>query len=147
MILEVRILNELWVRFAEVRIVKGLGDCGRLFGWIVVSAFGDKALTQRTRRAQSSQRRNREAVGWQGIGVRDCGRICWRVVRTRECVPVSPPLRKQDQYTRKRNEINRMIVPNGYLNEVLLPQGLKPKTLGALAARLKSCPPEAWFIR
>jgi hypothetical protein len=42
MILEVRILNELWVRFAEARIVKGLADCGRLFGWIVVPAFGER---------------------------------------------------------------------------------------------------------
>ena len=42
MFLEVRILNELWVRFAEVRIVKGLAGCGCLFGWIVVLAFGEK---------------------------------------------------------------------------------------------------------
>jgi hypothetical protein len=41
MILEVRILNELWVRFAEVRIVKELADFGRAFGWIVVPAFGE----------------------------------------------------------------------------------------------------------
>ena len=30
------------MRFAELRIVKGLADCGRLFGWIVVSAFGER---------------------------------------------------------------------------------------------------------
>ena len=41
-VLEVRILNELRVRFAEVRIVKGLADCGRVFGWMVVSAFGKR---------------------------------------------------------------------------------------------------------
>jgi hypothetical protein len=40
--LEVRILNELWVRFAEVRILKELASCGRFFGWIVVSAFGER---------------------------------------------------------------------------------------------------------
>ena len=41
-VLEVRILNELWVRFVEVRIVNGLADCGRVFGWIAVSAFGKR---------------------------------------------------------------------------------------------------------
>jgi hypothetical protein len=41
-VLEVRILNELWVCFAEVRIVKGLADCGRVFGWMVVSALGER---------------------------------------------------------------------------------------------------------
>ena len=41
-VLEVRILNELWVCFAELRIVKGLAGCGRLFGWMVVSAFGER---------------------------------------------------------------------------------------------------------
>jgi hypothetical protein len=40
--LEVRILNELRVCFAEVRIVKELAGCGRLFGWIVVSTFGER---------------------------------------------------------------------------------------------------------
>ena len=40
--LEVRILNELWVRFVEVRIVKGLADCGRFLGWMVVPAFGGR---------------------------------------------------------------------------------------------------------
>ena len=41
-VLEVRILKELWVRFMEVRIVKELVGCGRVFGWIVVSAFGER---------------------------------------------------------------------------------------------------------
>ena len=79
----------------------------------------DKALTQRTRRARSSQRRNRKVVGWQSIGVRDRGRICWRVVRTRERLPVSPRLQKQDQYTGKWNEVKRIIVPSGYSNEMV----------------------------
>ncbi len=35
-------------------------------------------------------------------------------MRTRECLPVSPPLQKHDQYTGNWNEINRIIVPNGY---------------------------------
>jgi hypothetical protein len=78
----------------------------------------DEASTQRTQKAQSSQRRNRKVVGWQSIGVRDRGRSCWRVVRTRECLPVSPALQKQDQYTGKRNEVKRIIVPSGYSNEI-----------------------------
>jgi hypothetical protein len=78
----------------------------------------DTALTQRIRRARSSQRRNRKVVGCQSIGVRDRGRICWRVVRTRERLPVSPRLLKQDQYTGKWNKVKRIIVPSGYSNDL-----------------------------
>jgi hypothetical protein len=63
--LEVRILKELRVRFAEVRIVKELGDDGRLVAWIVMSALGkEKSLTQRAQRAQRTQRRNREVIAY-----------------------------------------------------------------------------------
>ena len=89
MFLEVRILKELRVRFAEVRIVKELADDGRLVGWIVLPAFEkERVLPQRT---QSAQRRNGEGTAYEGIGVRDQGRIWVRVVRASECLPVSPP--------------------------------------------------------
>jgi len=53
-------------------------------------------------------------MAYGSIWVRSRGRTCWRLVRTREYLPVSPPLQKQDQYTGKRNEINKIIIPNGY---------------------------------
>jgi hypothetical protein len=88
--------------------------------WCRLSGKG-RALTQRTRRAQSPQRRNRVVMAYRSTGVRERGRErgrnCWRLARTRECLPASPPLRKQDQYTGKRNEVKRIIVPTGYSND------------------------------
>ena len=56
-VLEVRILNELWVRFVEVRIVKGLAGCGLLFGWMVVSALGERQgfNTEDTKRTEFTE--------------------------------------------------------------------------------------------
>ena len=60
MFLEVRILKELPVRFAEVRIVKELGGDGRLVAWIVMAAFRkEKSLTQRTKGAEDTETESR----------------------------------------------------------------------------------------
>src|SRR5271170_1906516 len=126
MILEVRILNELRVRFAEVRIVKGLADCGRLLGWIVASAFGE-GQGLNTERTKSTEFTETESGG---NGLPKYWSEGPREALLASCadkgVPAYfSPLRKQDQYTGKWNEVNRIIVSNGYSQGFGLPQGLK----------------------
>ena len=118
-VLEVRILNELWVRFAEVRIVKELADCGRLFGWIVVSAFGERQGfntedTKSTEFTETESKGSGPAEYW-GEGPRE---ELLASCADKGGLPVSPRLQKQDQYTGKRNEVKRIIVPTGYSNKL-----------------------------
>src|SRR5271154_3769573 len=116
--LEVRILNELWVCFVEVRIVKELADCGRLFGWIVVSAFGEKQGFN-TEGTKSTEFTETESSGnglpeYWGEGAREELLASFADKRVPACFS---PLRKQDQYTGKWNEVKRIIVPTSYYND------------------------------
>jgi hypothetical protein len=140
-VLEVRILNELWVRFVEVRIVKGLADCGRRFGWIVVPAFGERQVFN-TEDTKSTEFTETES---SGDSLPDCWGEGLREDLRASCADKGVPacfsrLQKQDQYTGKRNEVKRIIVPSGYSNEVLFASGAKAQDLGSFGGTTEVVP-------
>ena len=99
---------------------KGVSGLWTAFGWIVVSAFGERhgfntEDTKSTEFTETESKGNSLPEYWGERAREDLVASC-----ADKGVPACfSRLRKQDQCTGKRNEVKRIIVPSGYSNEMV----------------------------